>query len=46
MQYGFEIVCIAGHREILTPEDIKEYIREKKNVPEKDRCNTGKAGKY
>lgn len=30
IQYGFEIVCIAGHRRIVTPEDIKKYKEEGK----------------
>lgn len=48
LQYGFEIVCIAGHRQPVTPGDVREYIKnkEEKNVSEKNRCNKRKAGKY
>lgn len=29
LQYGFEIVCIAGHRQIVTPEDIRKCLKSK-----------------
>ena len=29
-RYGLDVVCIAGHRFTLTPEDFKKYIRSKK----------------
>ena len=37
--YGLEVVCIGGHRFMLTPEDYKEYIRRRENVPKKNRHN-------
>ncbi len=49
LRYGFEIVCIAGHRDRITPDECARILKakkEKKNVSEKDRCNQRRTGRY